>query len=71
MAENLTAVQKTFALNLDPDLYGSIAEIGAGQEVARYFFLAGGAAGTIARTVSAYDMHLAMPATEKNHQAVM
>ncbi len=57
MSEILTAVQKAFALNLDPDLYGSIAEIGAGQEVARYFFLAGGAAGTIARTISAYDMH--------------
>jgi len=41
MSEILTAVQKAFALNLDPDLYGSIAEIGAGQEVARYFFLAG------------------------------
>jgi hypothetical protein len=38
MSEILTAVQKAFALNLDPDLYGSIAEIGAGQEVARYFF---------------------------------
>jgi len=43
-------------LNLDEKKYGTIAEIGAGQEVARQFFLAGAAAGTIAKTISAYDM---------------
>src|SRR5713101_4197045 len=48
--------QKALALNLDRNKYGTIAEIGAGQEVARWFFLVGGAAGTIAKSVSAYDM---------------
>ncbi len=48
--------QKAFALNLDKSTYGTIAEIGGGQEVARWFFLVGGAAGTIAKSVSAYDM---------------
>jgi hypothetical protein len=48
--------QKALALNLDPAPYGTIAEIGGGQEVARWFFHVGGAAGTIAKTISAYDM---------------
>ena len=48
--------QKALALNLDATTYGSFAEIGGGQEVARWFFAAGGAAGTVAKTVSAYDM---------------
>ena len=48
--------QKALSINLDNSLYGTFAEIGAGQEVARYFFRAGGAAGTIAKTMSAYDM---------------
>lgn len=47
---------KALALNLDAKTYGSIAEIGAGQEVARWFFKVGGAAGTVAKTISAYDM---------------
>jgi len=55
-AEPLTTMQKAFAFNLDRDKYGTIAEIGAGQEVSRCFFRAGGAAGTIAKTISAYDM---------------
>ncbi|MEM9174656.1 MAG: TonB-dependent receptor [Myxococcota bacterium] len=42
-------------MNLDPGIYGSFAEIGAGQEVGRWFFRVGGAAGTIAKTMSAYD----------------
>eukprot|EP00668_Euglena_longa_P019168 GGOE01023878.1.p1 GENE.GGOE01023878.1~~GGOE01023878.1.p1 ORF type:complete len:513 (-),score=178.47 GGOE01023878.1:530-1996(-) len=50
------AVQKALELNLDNCSYGTIAEIGAGQEVARMFFRAGGAAGTVAKTMSAYDM---------------
>jgi len=48
--------QKALAINLDPAKYGTIAEIGAGQETARWFFRAGGAAGTIAKSMSAYDM---------------
>jgi hypothetical protein len=48
--------QKALALNLDKRKYGSIAEIGAGQETARWFFKVGGAAGTIAKAMSAYDM---------------
>jgi hypothetical protein len=47
---------KALSINLDPSSYGTIAEIGAGQEVARWFLQAGGASGTVARTVSAYDM---------------
>ena len=48
--------QKALQVNLDPAKYGTFAEIGAGQEVARWFFRVGGAAGTIAKTISAYDM---------------
>lgn len=48
--------QKALRVNLDDKKYGTIVEIGAGQEVARQFFLAGAAAGTIAKTMSAYDM---------------
>src|SRR5204863_367352 len=46
---------KALAVNLDPGSYGSIAEIGAGQEVARWFLTVGGASGTVAQTISAYD----------------
>ena len=45
--------EKALSLNLNKPLYGSIAEIGAGQEVARWFFKVGGAAGTIAKAMSA------------------
>src|SRR6187399_1702352 len=48
--------QKALQVNLDAGKYGTFAEIGAGQEVARWFFRVGGAAGTIAKTISAYDM---------------
>ncbi len=48
--------EKALEMNLDPTKYGTFAEIGAGQEVARRFFRVGGAAGTIAKTMSAYDM---------------
>ena len=48
--------QKALQINLDPGKYGTFAEIGAGQEVARWFFRVGGAAGTIAKPISAYDM---------------
>src|ERR1700756_305389 len=48
--------RKAFQINLDRAKYGTFAEIGGGQEVARRFFHVGGAAGTIAKTMSAYDM---------------
>src|SRR5450432_2880843 len=48
--------RKALAINLDPRRYGTFAEIGAGQEVVRWFFRVGGAAGTIAKSISAYDM---------------
>ena len=49
-------IEKALSINLDPLKYGTIVEIGAGQEVARWFFQAGAAAGTVAKTMSAYDM---------------
>lgn len=52
----LTTQEKALRINLRSDIYGSFAEIGAGQEVAANFFKAGGASGTIAKTISAYDM---------------
>jgi hypothetical protein len=52
----LDTLQKALQINLDLRWYGTIAEIGAGQEVARWFFRAGGAAGTVAKSMSAYDM---------------
>jgi hypothetical protein len=55
-AEALTTLQKARRINLDAPMYGTFAEIGAGQEVAREFFHAGGASGTIAKSISAYDM---------------
>jgi hypothetical protein len=48
--------QKALRINLDPRWYGTVAEIGAGQEVVRWFFRVGGAAGTVAKSMSAYDM---------------
>jgi hypothetical protein len=48
--------QKALKINLDPRWYGTLAEIGAGQEVVRWFFRVGGAAGTVAKSISAYDM---------------
>jgi hypothetical protein len=54
--EVLTTAQKARRINLDAPMYGTFAEIGAGQEVAREFFHAGGASGTIAKSISAYDM---------------
>src|SRR5882724_9688628 len=54
--EKVDTNQKAFQINLDASKYGTFAEIGAGQEVARWFFHVGGAAGTVAKTISAYDM---------------
>src|SRR5580658_1345147 len=52
----LSTNQKALKINLDPMFYGTFAEIGAGQEVARWFFKVGAAAGTISKSMSAYDM---------------
>src|SRR5262245_48979925 len=54
--DKLDAHYKALQVNLDAAEYGTFAEIGAGQEVARWFFRVGGAAGTIAKAMSAYDM---------------
>jgi hypothetical protein len=54
--EILGTHQKALQVNLDPSKYGTFAEIGAAQEVARWFFRVGGASGTIAKSISAYDM---------------
>jgi hypothetical protein len=54
--ESVDTHNKALRVNLDPQWYGTFAEIGAGQEVVRWFFRVGGAAGTIAKSISAYDM---------------
>src|ERR1700747_3581077 len=53
--EKLDTHHKALTVNLDPSTFGSFAEIGAGQEVARWFLIVGGASGTVAKTISAYD----------------
>ncbi len=53
--EKLGTHQKALTINLDAAVFGSFAEIGAGQEVARWFLTVGGASGTVAKTISAYD----------------
>lgn len=54
-AEKQGTHQKALSINLDGTVFGSFAEIGAGQEVARWFLRVGGASGTVAKTISAYD----------------
>ena len=54
--EILDTKRKALNINLNPNIYGTFAEIGAGQEVARNFFTAGAASGTVAKTMSAFDM---------------
>ena len=54
-AETLSTHQKALGINLDATSYGSFAEIGAGQEVVRWFLVVGGASGTVAKSISAYD----------------
>lgn len=56
ITEKLSTAQKALQINLDARKYGTFAEIGAGQEVARWFFHVGKASGTVAKTISAYDM---------------
>lgn len=55
---NLTAYEKALKLNLDRSKYGTFAEIGAGQGVAEWFFRVSASAGTVAKTISAYDMKM-------------
>src|SRR6185436_1256689 len=55
MAEQLDTHHKALTINLDPTIFGSFAEIGAGQEVARWFLQVGAASGTVAKSISAYD----------------
>ncbi len=57
-SRQLSTLEKALQVNLDERRYGSFAEIGAGQEVVRWFFQAGGAAGTISKSMSAYDMQV-------------
>ncbi|MBK1834190.1 TonB-dependent receptor [Roseibacillus ishigakijimensis] len=52
----MTSLEKALQINLDPSIYGVFAEIGAGQEVANWFFRASASAGTVAKSISAYDM---------------
>jgi hypothetical protein len=54
-AQKLDTHHKALTLNLDPSTFGSFAEIGAGQDVARWFLLVGGASGTVAKSISADD----------------
>jgi len=54
-APKLDTHHKALTVNLDPSTFGSFAEIGAGQEVARWFLRVGAASGTVAKTISAYD----------------
>lgn len=56
MSDSTDTHQKALRINLSDAQYGAFAEIGAGQEVARWFFRVGGAARTVAKTISAYDM---------------
>ncbi|MEQ9186147.1 MAG: TonB-dependent receptor, partial [Cryomorphaceae bacterium] len=58
MTRQIGISEKALSINLDPSIYGSFAEIGAGQEVSANFFAAGGASGTIALATSAYDMKI-------------
>ncbi len=70
--KKLTPEEKALVINLNPEAYGSFAEIGAGQEVARWFFRAGKASATIAKTISAYDMSYSdyLYGAEDNHRYV-
>src|ERR1700677_94690 len=53
--EKLNTHEKALRINLDPTSYGSFAEIGAGEEVVRWFMFVGGASGTVAKSISAYN----------------
>src|SRR3954451_12532626 len=53
--KTLDTYNKALAINLDATIFGTFAEIGAGQETARWFLRVGAASGTVAKTISAYD----------------
>ena len=56
LIENVPSIKaKALRINLNNQIYGTFAEIGAGQETVRHFFRSGGASGTIAKAMSAYD----------------
>ena len=56
MKKRQSVYEKVLEINLDPSIYGVFAEIGAGQETANWFFRVSATAGTVAKTISAYDM---------------
>src|SRR5690242_14838641 len=56
--ESRNAQEKALRINLDAQRFGTFAEIGAGQEVARWFFHVGKASATVAKSISAYDMSI-------------
>jgi hypothetical protein len=58
MSAHLDTHHKALTVNLDARIFGTLAEIGAGQEVARWFLQAGAASGTVAKTISAYNMQV-------------
>ena len=66
--EILSTNRKALQINLNQLIYGSFAEIGAGQEVARHFFQAGGASGTVAKTISAYEKSFSDKLYNKNRE---
>lgn len=66
--EILSTNRKALRINLNPLIYGSFAEIGGGQEVARNFFQAGGTSGTVAKTISAYDKSFSDKLYNKNRE---
>lgn len=70
--KKISTEEKALTVNLNAEAYGSFAEIGAGQEVARWFFRAGRASATIAKTISAYDMSYSdyLYGPEENHRYV-
>ncbi len=68
--KKLNTTEKALQLNLDENIYGTIAEIGGGQEVAAHFFQAGAASGSIAKTMSAYDMKFSDAIYGKCHKHV-
>ena len=71
--ENIPSItNKALRINLNENIYGTFAEIGAGQETVRHFFRAGGASGTIAKAMSAYDKDFsdAVYGVEQDHRYV-
>ena len=71
--ENIPSlINKALRINLNENIYGTFAEIGAGQETVRHFFRAGGASGTIAKAMSAYDKDFsdAVYGVEEDHRYV-